>query len=276
MDAAVGIDDIMIADVVPAEALMVAADAFDGAVGIGSGGGAMDDDFGDCSHFFVGLMGLMGLMGVFGLRRCRSIRNNRMDRGDRYDRVLERGRGWILAPALSGLVKLGGGEVEDVDGVAFGVVGGVFESEFSIGDGVVGGRLHQSVDEDPDGTFAIGRFGEGDFGGEVHAVNGEDRRIGEGNVFLRGHDLAVGEGEAYNGLGGGASTGGVRGVDTCDREGGLGDLDGGAFFGDGRYILACFSTAAGDGLECAAHSVAYGVVNLFTCCGGGGQLVGQR
>ena len=104
MDAAVGIDDIMIADVVPAEALMVAADAFDGAVGIGSGGGAMDDDFGDCSHFFVGLMGLMGLMGVFGLRRCRSIRNNRMNRGDRYDRVLERGLGWILAPALSGSV----------------------------------------------------------------------------------------------------------------------------------------------------------------------------
>ena len=97
VDAAVGVDDIMIADVVPAEALMVAADAFDGAVGIGSGGGAMDDDFGDGSHFFVGLMGLMGLMGVFGLRRCRSIRNNRMDSGDRYDRVLERGRGGSLS-----------------------------------------------------------------------------------------------------------------------------------------------------------------------------------
>ena len=52
VDAAIGVDDIMIADVVPTEALMVAADAFDGAVGIGSGGGAMDDDFGDCSHFF--------------------------------------------------------------------------------------------------------------------------------------------------------------------------------------------------------------------------------
>ena len=50
MDAAVGVDDIVIADVVPAEALMVAADALDGAVGIGSGGGAMDDDFGDFSH----------------------------------------------------------------------------------------------------------------------------------------------------------------------------------------------------------------------------------
>ena len=62
-DAAIMIDDIMIADVVPAETLMVAADALDGAVGIGSGGGAVDDDFGDCSHFFVGLMGLMGLMG---------------------------------------------------------------------------------------------------------------------------------------------------------------------------------------------------------------------
>ena len=88
MDAAIRVDDIVIA-----------------AVGIGAGGGAVDDDFGDCSHFFVGLMGLMGLMGVFGLRRCRSIRNNRMDRGDRYDRFLERGLGWILAPALSGLVR---------------------------------------------------------------------------------------------------------------------------------------------------------------------------
>ena len=52
VDAAVRVDDIMIANVVPAETLMVAADALDGAVGIGSGGGAMDDDFGDCSHFF--------------------------------------------------------------------------------------------------------------------------------------------------------------------------------------------------------------------------------
>ena len=82
---------------------------------------------------------------------------------------------------------LGGGEVEDVDGVAFGVVGGVFEGELAFGKGVVGGRLHQAIDEDTHGTFGIGRFCEGDFGGEVHAVNGEDRRIGEGNVFLRGH-----------------------------------------------------------------------------------------
>ena len=50
MDAAVGIDDVMIANVVPAEALMIAADALYGAVGIRTGGGAMDDDFGDCSH----------------------------------------------------------------------------------------------------------------------------------------------------------------------------------------------------------------------------------
>ena len=105
MDAAIGIDDIMVADVVPAEALMVVTDALHGADGIEASGGAMDDDFGDCSHFFVGLMGLMGLMGVFGLRRCRIIRNNRMDRGDRYDRVLERGPGWILSLALSGLVR---------------------------------------------------------------------------------------------------------------------------------------------------------------------------
>ena len=105
VDAAIGVDDIMIADVAPAEALMVVTDALHGTVGIGTGSGAMDDDFGDWAHFFVGLMGLMGLMGVFGLRRCRSIRNNRMDRGDRYDRFLERGLGWILAPALSGLVR---------------------------------------------------------------------------------------------------------------------------------------------------------------------------
>ena len=37
---------------------------------------------------------------------------------------------------------LGGGEVENVDGVAFGIVGGVFEGEFAFADGVVGGRLH--------------------------------------------------------------------------------------------------------------------------------------
>ena len=56
MDAAVGIDDLMIADVVPAEAHMVAADALHGAVGIGAGGGAVDDDFGDCSHFFFWIL----------------------------------------------------------------------------------------------------------------------------------------------------------------------------------------------------------------------------
>ena len=57
-DAAIMIDDIMISDVVPAETLMVAADALDCAVGIGSGGGAMDDDFGDCSHGANGFSGL--------------------------------------------------------------------------------------------------------------------------------------------------------------------------------------------------------------------------
>ena len=50
VDAAVGVDDIVIADVAPAEALVVAADALHGAVGIGAGGGAMEDDFGDGSH----------------------------------------------------------------------------------------------------------------------------------------------------------------------------------------------------------------------------------
>ncbi len=102
MDAAIGIYDIVITNVVPTKAFMVAADALHGAVGIGTGSGAMENDFGDWAHFFVSLMGLMGLMGVFGLRRCRSIPNNRWDR---YDRVLERGPGWILSLALSGLVR---------------------------------------------------------------------------------------------------------------------------------------------------------------------------
>lgn len=160
---------------------------------------------------------------------------------------------------------LGGGEVEDVDGVTFGVVRGVFEGELAFGKGVVGGRLHQAVDEDGHGTFCTGRLGEGDFGGEVDAVEGEDRRIGEGNVFLCCHDFAAGEGEADNGLGGGACAGGVGGVDTCDREGSLCDLDGGAFFGDGRDILACFGAAAGDGLECAAYGVTDGIIDFLTC-----------
>ena len=63
VDTAVGVDDVMIADVAPAEGTMVAAYALHGTDGIGARGGAMDDNFGDCSHFFMGFMGLMGLMG---------------------------------------------------------------------------------------------------------------------------------------------------------------------------------------------------------------------
>jgi len=59
MDAAVGIDDVMIANVVPAEAFMVAANTLHGAVGIGTGGGAIEDDFSDGSHFLMGLVGLL-------------------------------------------------------------------------------------------------------------------------------------------------------------------------------------------------------------------------
>ena len=70
MDAAVGIADIVIADVVPAEALMVSTDALHSTVGIGAGGGAMDDDFGDGSHFLMGLVGLIGLMGERDCPRC--------------------------------------------------------------------------------------------------------------------------------------------------------------------------------------------------------------
>lgn len=155
-------------------------------------------------------------------------------------------------------------------------MGGVFEGEFVVGEGVVGGRLHQAVDEDSHSTITIGRLGECNLGGEVHAVEDENRGIGEGDALLRGHDLAAGEGEADDGLGGGASAGGVAGVDTDDRQGGLGDLDGGAFFGDGRHILACFGTAAGDGLECASYGIVDSIVDFLTCCGCGGQLVGQR
>ena len=64
MDAAIGIDDIVIADVVPAEALMVVADALDRAGGIGTGGGAVDDDFGDCSHGTNGFSGFNGNLGA--------------------------------------------------------------------------------------------------------------------------------------------------------------------------------------------------------------------
>ena len=78
---------------------------------------------------------------------------------------------------------LGGGEVEDVDGVALGVVGGVFEGDFAFGDGVVGGRLHQAVDEDSHSTITIGRLGECNLGGEVHAVEDENRGIGEGDAL---------------------------------------------------------------------------------------------
>ena len=254
MDAAVGIDDVMIANVVPAEALMIAADALHGAVGIGAGGGAVDDDFGDGSHFFMGLVGLIGLMG------------ERQRGASRLPAVRSACWGWCL----------GGSKIEDVDGVAFGVVGGVFEGDFAFGDGVVGRRLHQAVDENSHGALGIGWLGEGDFGGEVHAVEGEDRRRGEGNVFLCCHDFAAGEGEADNGLGGGACASGVGGVDTCDGKGSLGDLDGGAFLGDGRHIFACFGTAAGDGLQGAAHGAGHSVVDFLTCCGCGGQLVGQR
>ena len=160
---------------------------------------------------------------------------------------------------------LGGGEIEDVDGVTFGVVGGVFEGDFAFGDGVVGRRLHQAVDKDRRETIAVYGLGQSEFTRKVNAVDSHNWRLGEGDIFLRGHDLAIGKRQADDGLGGGASAGGVAGVDTRDRQGGLADLDGGAFLGDGRHILATLGTAAGDRLECAAHNIAYSVVNLFTC-----------
>lgn len=50
VDGSVGIDDIVVADVGPAEGTMVAADGFYCAGLPGTGGSAMDDDFGDCTH----------------------------------------------------------------------------------------------------------------------------------------------------------------------------------------------------------------------------------
>ena len=154
-------------------------------------------------------------------------------------------------------------------------MGGVFEGNLAFRDGVVGGRLHQAVDKNRWNTLAIDGLGEGYFACEVDAVDGEDGGRGESNLFLGGHDLAIGKRQVDDGLGGGACTGGVAGVDTRDREGGLGDLDSSAFFGDGRDILACFGTAAGDRLECASYGIADGIVDFLTCCGCGGQLVGQ-
>ncbi len=144
-------------------------------------------------------------------------------------------------------------------------MGGVFEGEFVVGEGVVGGRLHQAVDKDRRNTFSIDGLGERYFACEVDAVDGEDRCRGESNLFLGGHDLAIGEGKTNHGLGGGACSGGVAGVDPRDGQGCLADLDGGAFLGDGRHILATLGTAAGDGLECAAHGVAYSIVDFLTC-----------
>ena len=155
-------------------------------------------------------------------------------------------------------------------------MGGVFEGDFAFSDGVVGGWLHQAVDEDRWNTLAIDGFSEGDFACEVDAVDGQDGGRGESNLFLGGHDLAIGERQADDGLGCGASAGGVAGVDTCDGQGGLADLDGGAFLGDGGHILATLGTATGDGLECASYGIVDSIVDFLTCCGCGGQLVGQR
>ncbi len=57
VDAAIGVDDIMIADVAPAEGTVVFPYGFHRTDGIEARGGAMYDDFGDCSHGGGFLMG---------------------------------------------------------------------------------------------------------------------------------------------------------------------------------------------------------------------------
>ena len=77
IDAAVGIYDIVITNVVPTKAFMVAADALHGAVGIGTGSSAMEDDFGDGSHFFDGFSGVNRLNGrkKWGASRLPAVRS---------------------------------------------------------------------------------------------------------------------------------------------------------------------------------------------------------
>lgn len=49
-DAAIGIDDVLIANVAPAKGAMVSPYGFHRADGVRACGSAMDDDFSDCSH----------------------------------------------------------------------------------------------------------------------------------------------------------------------------------------------------------------------------------
>ena len=60
VDAAVGIDDVMIADVAPAEGTVVSPYGFHRTDGIGARGGAVDDNFGDCAHGANGFSGFNG------------------------------------------------------------------------------------------------------------------------------------------------------------------------------------------------------------------------
>ncbi len=60
VDAAIGVDDIMIADVAPAEGTVVSPYGFYRTDGVGARGGAMDDDFGDCAHGANGFSGFNG------------------------------------------------------------------------------------------------------------------------------------------------------------------------------------------------------------------------
>lgn len=84
----------------------------------------------------------------------------------------------------------------------------------------------------------------------------------EGDGFLGGHDFASAECDTDDGLGGGASAGGVGSGHACDREGGFGDFQSRAVFGEGGDILAALGSATGDGGDGGAGGGRYCAVNL--------------
>ena len=132
----------------------------------------------------------------------------------------------------------------------------ILEGEFSFGDGVVGRRLHESVDEHRHRSADDRDFGKGQLSQEVGTVDGQKRERRECDSLFGGHDLAIGEGDADHRLGGSARACGIGGSDTGDGESRLGDLDGSALLNDSRDILAALGGATRHRLERATHGAA--------------------